>query len=502
LPPENTSRKYVVAKVRPLLLQKEDKLEFDVSYPPSPGSGVFLLSEKELEEIFSKSSEENLLKFGRLIGYTNLYGVLKVKEFSKHIGIIGTTGSGKSYTTICLLNQITKLPASGAILVFDIHGDYKGFEEHYASYKEINSIEEGKFIRFIPPKSWRDEKGGVPSYLIPLYINLDLLDDYEFLSRIIITFKKGEISAEERMQVLYLARILQKIKEIKGGINMLFTDTGRELFDKLRDLLDVPGDKEKRKDWKRRMREYFNDELISLAESIHSATRRAIFSSLDIFRKTIYENYELLITPQQEGRHDKQKLLTKEENIKKFIRENYFLLFDFSRYEIEEDVQQFVVAFLARIFYETLKKLRKEEKREDIRLYFVLEEAQHFIPDKSFKSYALSKDTFSLISTQGRKFGFCLIIITQRPAFVDPAVISMLNSFIIHRISYADLSFVDRVTGGLPSWIKDRLTNLRTGRCILMGQFIPLPFPIIVDIDPKAFAKTEKGDEIPHRPGV
>ncbi|MBF0097515.1 MAG: ATP-binding protein [Magnetococcales bacterium] len=44
--------------------------------------------------------------------------------FQRHALIVGSTGSGKSWTTARLLDQMAALPQSNAIL-FDIHGEYK-----------------------------------------------------------------------------------------------------------------------------------------------------------------------------------------------------------------------------------------------------------------------------------------------------------------------------------------------------------------------------------------
>lgn len=44
--------------------------------------------------------------------------------FQRHAVIVGSTGSGKSYTTARILDQVAALPQANAIL-FDIHGEYK-----------------------------------------------------------------------------------------------------------------------------------------------------------------------------------------------------------------------------------------------------------------------------------------------------------------------------------------------------------------------------------------
>ncbi|WP_271608591.1 helicase HerA domain-containing protein [Bradyrhizobium sp. CCBAU 21359] len=43
--------------------------------------------------------------------------------FQRHVLIVGSTGSGKSWTTARLLEQIAELDSANAI-VFDMHGEY------------------------------------------------------------------------------------------------------------------------------------------------------------------------------------------------------------------------------------------------------------------------------------------------------------------------------------------------------------------------------------------
>lgn len=43
--------------------------------------------------------------------------------------IIGSTGSGKSWTTARIIEQVADLPKSNMV-VFDLHGEYSPLEEH------------------------------------------------------------------------------------------------------------------------------------------------------------------------------------------------------------------------------------------------------------------------------------------------------------------------------------------------------------------------------------
>ena len=67
------------------------------------------------------------------------------KLFQRHVVIVGSTGSGKSWTTARLLEQVAQLPQANMVL-FDIHGEYKpliGDEFHHVRIAGPVDIENG-----------------------------------------------------------------------------------------------------------------------------------------------------------------------------------------------------------------------------------------------------------------------------------------------------------------------------------------------------------------------
>ncbi len=145
-------------------------------------------------------------------------------------------------------------------------------------------------------------------------------------------------------------------------------------------------------------------------------------------------------------------------------------------------IKQLVIAYLTKMLYNTFTKFKTQG--EERYLLLIIEEAQNYCPNPSTYpiGYTLTRETLSLIATQGRKFGICLCLVTQRPSFVDPIVLSMVNTFFIHRVSVDDVNFVKRVTGGLPKVLENRLVNLGRGYVIITGQMNSLGFPIFCKV--------------------
>ncbi|MDZ7766912.1 MAG: ATP-binding protein [Melioribacteraceae bacterium] len=75
------------------------------------------------------SKDENPLSLGNYTLDENAEAFLDGnKFFQRHAVIVGSTGSGKSWTVAKLLEQVANLPSANAIL-FDLHGEYEPLRE-------------------------------------------------------------------------------------------------------------------------------------------------------------------------------------------------------------------------------------------------------------------------------------------------------------------------------------------------------------------------------------
>jgi DNA helicase HerA-like ATPase len=146
-------------------------------------------------------------------------------------------------------------------------------------------------------------------------------------------------------------------------------------------------------------------------------------------------------------------------------------------------LKQFIVYYIAYLLFKRFVEYKQQEELQRS-LLFVIEEAQNYCPNLAEYriGYSLARDVLQQIATQGRKFGLCLCLLTQRPSYVDPVIMSMCNTFFIHRIAPGDESFVKRVTGGLPDSLERRLTRLDTGYVIITGQAIKSGLSLLVHI--------------------
>jgi len=456
--PEDVARKYEICKLDLLM----ELPRADVRSPPQPGDPVLRLDPlKHGKEIFGVSQNDPYhVWYGSLIGYEGKAPVpLNVENLPMHMAIFGVTGSGKSFDAGVLIERLAEIPVkegkvSYPMIIVDAHGDYTDYAKYVA---DNNKLYEASWVRrYVFPKAItlkdRTQKGTIR----PIGINLDLLPQRE-LAEIIVLYYKGTTEGAE-LQVDALDTLFETMKD-KGydSIQEIFLHYFRELE---RTLNEMP------------------------KEIISSPTKSAVRRALNSFR-TIESEHKLLSTES-----DFQKAEISDGKVKKvqfveeITREGGIAILDFSAEGapgVDLKTKQLVMTYLASLLFDqfTNYKIRNEERY----LLFIIEEAQNFCPDRSYPiSTSLAHSKLSAIATQGRKFGLSLCLISQRPSFVDRIVLSMCNSFLIHRISPEDVAFVKSITGGLPSSLATKLTTLERGDIIFCGQMNTVPFPLLIRV--------------------
>jgi len=275
------------------------------------------------------------------------------------------------------------------------------------------------------------------------------------LAELVISFYKGSI-AEAQLALTGLQRILYNLKENKHDLNDIFiTKEGNTAFNK-----------------------EMNKKTESGEDTIYHSTKRVILRAVDKFKSEIEDSFKLLSS---------QSRWKDEEFINEITQLGEFIIIDLSAESApgaDESIKQFVVAYLSSLLFKRFQYYKIYNRRDDQRfLLFMVEEAQIYCPSSTFRAGSnLTQQIFRAIATQGRKFGLSLCLISQRPGFIDQTVLSMMNSFIINRIAYEDISVVQRITGGLPENLRNKLTTLKTGDLIFSGQMNSLPFPLLITI--------------------
>lgn len=466
--PEDIARQYEICNLDLLI----ELPKGEIKYPPRPGDDIIRIDPKTHEEdIYGiKRETPGYSWYGTLTGYPNAPVPLDIEKIPMHMAVFGTTGSGKSFDTGALIEKFMKIKSSKIesvsfpMVIIDANGDYidyaKCYQDNLDKFKErFRPV--GWVKRFVFPNVTRENPHLTNENIVA--IDLDVLSPRE-IAETIIMYYKGSIEGAE-LQISGIITLFEFIKDERerDSIHSYFEteQNFRELIDILKN--DIPDSK------------------------LHGQSKKAIERALEKFFE-IEKSFYLFSQKNQSA-------LTKPKFIDEITKLGGLAIIDFSEdgaTGVDIQTKQLVMTYIASSLFNEFSRYKIKEKSRY--LIFLIEEAQNFIPNPSYPiGSSLAKNKLSLIATQGRKFGLSLCLVTQRPSFMDKIVLSMCNTFFIHRISPEDISFVKSVTGGLPSAISNRLTRLNQGELILTGQMNNVPFPLLLHVPKK--------DRIPHTAG-
>jgi DNA helicase HerA-like ATPase len=141
---------------------------------------------------------------------------------------------------------------------------------------------------------------------------------------------------------------------------------------------------------------------------------------------------------------------------------------------VDPHVQQLIVSKLTKDLFELVSLGRLPK------LFYLVEEAHNFCPERGFGS-VISSEIFRIVASEGRKFGFRLGVVSQRPARIDKNVLSQCNTQVILTVSNPnDLRAIGQSIEGFTSGMEDEIKELRVGYAMVVGDCVEQP--IVVDI--------------------
>jgi hypothetical protein len=116
----------------------------------------------------------------------------------------------------------------------------------------------------------------------------------------------------------------------------------------------------------------------------------------------------------------------------------------------------------------------------------VCEEAHRYVPANSSLGFEPCKRAIARIAKEGRKYGASLCIVTQRPAEIDPTILSQCNTVFALRMSNdRDQEIVKSAIADTGSGLLEFLTALGQREAIAFGDGVTLPVRIRFDELPK-----------------
>lgn len=398
-------------------------------------------------------SDEERLKLGTFVADRSAEAIASGdKFFQRHAAILGSTGSGKSWAVALILERAAKLKYPN-IVVFDMHGEYRPLADK----------SKGGFAQ-------RFRVAGPGDLAVPkddtLFLPYWLLNRDEMLSMIL---DRSDQNAPNQA-----SRFTLHVRDLKG--ETLVASGKPEVKETFTVDSPIP---------------YEVSELV--ARLIADNTTKGVGKTGPV--KGEWEDKLTRFISRLEAKLDDRRYgfmfsppkaalgygwLAKQ--IVKLLGANEghgIKIIDFS--EVPADVLPVVTGTMARLLYD-VQFWMDPEARTPITL--LCDEAHLYLPVKddadAVQRQALS--AFERIAKEGRKYGFSLLVVSQRPSDVSRTILSQCNNFLALRLTNdSDQNVIKRLMPDSLVGLTAMLPLLDTGEALLLGDAVLLPTRIKLD---------------------
>ncbi len=510
-------------------LRKDESFVFGVIKKPSFGASVKLVSKERIPYILGiPDYKENKDLY---IGTSPIYEGVKLGVnindfFSNHFAIFGSTGSGKSCSVARIFQNLfekTKsIPYRASILIFDAYGEY-----HNAFSKLHEKVEEINFKTYTTNlEDEKSEKIKIPLWLLGVddialllgaekHSQLPIIEKAlklvtifgqdeslvikhknDIIARAILDiFSSGRPPAQIRDQIFSVLTHYHT-KELNLETQIYQPGYTRSLKQCL--LIDATGKIRDMELLTTFMESYLDDNLeLTLPDESFKYTLRDLQDAFDfaLISEGVLKSDKI---------YDEANVL--KVRLHSLVNSNYGTYFDYPEYITREQyvrqllsaengrkaqIINFNINYIDDRMAKTLTKIyskllfdysKNNTKRAALPIHIILEEAHRYVQNDS-DTFLLGYNIFDRITKEGRKYGVCLGLISQRPSELSETSLSQCSNFLIFKMLHPnDVEYIKEMVPNITNEIVKRLRILQPGTCIAFGQGFKVPVIIKLDM--------------------
>jgi DNA helicase HerA-like ATPase len=408
-----------------------------ISCYPGLGDIVFRASRPELSMAYACDSETSI-RVGHIQQDPTIPAMIKIDEMlGKHFAVLGTTGTGKSCTVALILRRILEKNPQAHILLLDVHREYS------QSFQGIAEV--------VTPDNMT-----LPFWLLNFDEAVEILigsqpnreTDIEIL-REIIPIAKTRYMNNQRRDRNSAVRTRDTVVDNSIGVDTPLPYRTSDLIGILEEFigkLDLRGELAPYKRLKARLETISRDPRYSF-----------MFGSL-----TVQDNMTQVLA----------RIFR--------IPVNGRPIAIIELGGLPSEIINVVVSVLARLAFDF-----GVWSAGRIPITFVCEEAHRYVPIDKTLGFEPTKRAISKIAKEGRKYGVSLCIVTQRPAELDPTILSQCNTIFSMRLTNErDQQILRAGISDAAASLMEFMSTMGTGEAITFGEGVALPTRIKFDMLP------------------
>lgn len=406
-----------------------------VTVYPGLGDRTRIASKPELELAFCGDADRSV-RVGCIRQDSTIPAMVRVDDLlGKHFAILGTTGTGKSCTTALILRSILEKNPAAHIVLLDPHNEYA---TAFSEWAEV-----------VSPRNMQ-----LPFWLL----------NFEEIVEVLVSdmSRKAEIEILQDLIPIAKARYSSGRGRDPHATRRSPQDSGRYTVDtpvpyRISDLTSLIDERMGKLENKRDLAPYRT--LRTRIDTMSQDARYAfMFGSL-----TVYDGMTQVLSRIFRVPVDNKPITILELT------------------GLPTEIVNVVVSVLCRMTFDFA--LWSEGQ---IPVTLVCEEAHRYVPLNSSTGFEPCKRAIARIAKEGRKYGASLCIVTQRPAEIDPTILSQCNTVFALRMSNdRDQQIVNSAVADTGSGLLEFLPALGQREAIAFGDGLALPVRIKFDELPR-----------------
>ncbi len=464
---------------------------------PLPNSPVFVLKQDETAGILKLDGDITL---GVPVGYEKIEAAIpsdKKSVLPKHLGILGTTGGGKSTTVSSLVSGFQQ--TNIATVVIDTEGEYTEIYQPTHDPAMLAALEKrGKSPRGVDhvavyhlvgrettcPDKRRTHAFSLQFSQLSPYLVMGMLDldadaqqqryqrAYDIARRLLWRIKVFPATEEEKPRAL-------ELDEMETGYPRM---TVEHMYDVVRACAEIVASEKKPDDFADPNYRFFSQDF-----RLHRTEFKTIFQNENL--KQIAYPSSWRVVQGKLGQLIRWKIFDQPGvgslNYSDLTQPGTVSIIDLSDTDSPQ-VNNLVIAEFLRGLMEAQNKNYDEATKQgeaQRRTMIIIEEAHEFLSAERIRQMPVLYQQVARIARRGRKRWLGLVFVTQLPQHLPDEVLGLINNYILHKIGDANvISRLKRSLGIVDDSLWMRLPNLAPGQALAaMSSFAR---PLLVNIDP------------------
>ncbi|MET7583524.1 ATP-binding protein [Streptomyces microflavus] len=414
-----------------------------------PPKKVSVAVKDEVQRIYDTVDTERRFHFAQLAQDISVdVPVDGDKFFSRHIAVVGSTGSGKSHAIARIIQTATQIRDesygeyslnNAHVVIFDIHSEYR------TAFPQANHL-------------------SVESLVLPYWLlNAEELQD--------LFIESNEEQSHNQIATLKKTITENKRKHFNGSEEKRdLVHYESPIFFEIQEVLEA-------------IRAKNEERIITPGKTTDRAG--PLFGKLDNFitrleNRVLDRRLDFLLGGRVKG-------VTLESILRQFTgydpksRANVTVI-DLSGVPFE--VLSITVSLVSRLLFDYSYYFKKNSSSSsvDTPLLLVYEEAHKYVPKSGLAKFSSSRNSIERIAKEGRKYGITAAIVSQRPAEISETIFSQCSNFLAMRLTNPeDQHYVKRLLPDSLGPLTDSLPVLSSGEALLLGDAAVMPSRVILE---------------------